>query len=66
MAYLESTIVVVTYQDDTWVFCLDNMRHMCEYNLEQILINEATRMIVLLALWSWQYQSVWLYSVLMF
>ena len=34
------------------------MCHMCEHNLQRIVVNEATKMIASLAPWSWQYQSV--------
>jgi hypothetical protein len=49
MACLVVAVVVVTHKDDASAFWRDSRCHMCEHNLQQIVVNEATKMITLLA-----------------
>jgi hypothetical protein len=57
MACLVLAMVVATHKVDGMIFWLNNICDMCECNLEQIVVNEATKMIPVLAPWSW-HQSV--------
>jgi hypothetical protein len=59
MVCLVVAMVVATHKDDVSTFWLDNMCHMCEHNLEEIVVNEVTKMIASLAPWSWSDQSGW-------
>jgi hypothetical protein len=58
MVCFVAAMVVATHKDDLSAFWRDNMCHMCECNLEQIFVNEATKMIASVAPWSWSDQSV--------
>jgi hypothetical protein len=51
-------MVAATHKDDVWTPWLDSKCHLCERNLQRIALNAATKRIISLAPWSWQYQSV--------